>query len=175
LNITTNIKLYIIEDDPVQAQVLSDKLLEYNDKFPIVWFKSGEELMLELEKNYNRQKHYYVILDYFLQTNENADALNGLQVVKLLQEKYAKIKVILFSSYDNDEEYDFTRIKEEPNVLDFIKKSGYAFSSLQNTIRFHFSKILLDSKKRRFQLALVGFILFVVFSSLHFIFSFFSF
>lgn len=174
MSLNSNIKLFLVEDDPVQAQVLSDKMLEYNSKFSITWFKSGEDLLETLEQTYNRIKHHYVILDYFLQTTENSDALNGLQIIRLLAEKYHKVYVILFSSYDSDENLDFVKIKEEPNVLDFIKKSEYAYSSLQNTIRFHYSKILLDAKKRRFHWALVVFIGLLLISSLHFIFSFLS-
>jgi CheY-like chemotaxis protein len=175
LTIGANIKIYIIEDDAVQAEVLSDKLIESNDKVNMVWLKSGEELILELEKSYVRNKSYYIVLDYYLQTNENVDALNGLQVIKILAENYPKINVILYSSYDNDEDVEFAKIKEEPNVLDFIKKSEYAYTCIQNTIRFHYSKSMLNAKKRRFRWSLVGFVTFLVLSTLHFIFSFLSF
>lgn len=175
MNSASNIKLFIVEDDPVQTQILTDKLLDFNDKYQLTSFVSGEELLAELEKNYPGHKHVYVILDYYLQTNENSDALNGLQVIRLMAEKYPKIHIILFSSYDNDEDLEFIKIKEEPNVLDFIKKSEFAFSSLQNTIRFHSTKIVLDGKKSRFRWALVVFITLMVLSSLHFIFSFLSF
>ena len=174
MSLNSNIKLFLVEDDPVQAQVLTDKMLDFNPKFSVNWFKSGEDLLETLEQGYNRNKHYYIILDYFLQTTENSDALNGLQIIRLLADKYNRVYVILFSSYDSDENLDFKKIKEEPNVLDFIKKSEYAYSSLQNTIRFHFSKLQLDAKKRRFQWALVVFIGLLVISTLHFIFSFLS-
>ena len=91
---TSNIKLFIVEDDDVQAQVLYDKLLEFNDKLLVARYKSGEELIAEFEKNYLRKKHYYVILDYFLQTNENSDALNGLEIIKLLAEKFPKVNCL---------------------------------------------------------------------------------
>jgi len=169
-----NIRLIIVEDDPVQAQILQDKLVELNDKFSITTFKSGEELIADYEKNGYHSKHHYVILDYFLQTNENTEALNGLAVIKIMGQKFPKVNIILFSAYDNDENSDFKLIKEEPNVIDFIKKSEHAFSSLQNSIRFHYSQTILVQKKKRFQWAFVLFILMLILSSLHFLFSFIS-
>ncbi|GEM_PF-4670238 len=174
MSITHNIRLIIVEDDPIQAQILHDKLVELDDKFTITTYKSGEELIADYEKNGCHAKYHYVILDYFLQTNENKEALNGLAIIKIMGQKFPKVKMILFSAYDNDENSDFKLIKEESNVIDFIKKSEFAYSSLQNTIRFHYSQTILNQKKNRFQWALAVFILMVILSSLHFLFSFFS-
>lgn len=174
VRIAKDIRLVIVEDDPVQAQVLQDKLLEFNDRYNVLWYKNGEDMMAELGKIHFRNKQIYIILDYFLQTNENSEALNGFEIIKVMGEKFPKVRIILFSSYENDDTTDFKRIKEEPNVIDFIKKSNFAFASLQNTIRFHYSQTTLAIKKRRFQWALSFFILLMVLSALHFVFSFIS-
>lgn len=150
MSYSKEIRLLVVEDDPVQAQVLQDKLLEYNPDYLIVRFKTGEELLAFLEKNYFAHRPYYVILDYFLQNSDQKDALNGAQIIELIEQQYKKIKVILFSAYENDEETKFQTLQEKNVVLSFVRKTEYAYSRLQNLIRFDYSKHILSRKRRRF-------------------------
>jgi CheY-like chemotaxis protein len=164
-----DIRILIVEDDPVQAQVLQDKLHEQNADYVLVWFKTGEELLDFLGKNYHSNRLYYLILDYFLQTTEKQDALNGAEIIKQLAQGYPKIRTILFSAYENDEETKFESLKESQNVINFVKKGEFAYNRLQNIMRFDFNQRLLSRKKRRLRLVFQLFVAVVVLSLFYFI------
>jgi CheY-like chemotaxis protein len=168
LKISADIRIHIVEDDPVQAQVLQDKLLEYNSEYNLKWFKSGEELLSFFANVYEKNKHNYVILDYFLQTTENPEALNGIEIIDQLGSSAPNIKVILYSAYENDDETKFIEIKDKVNVIDFVKKSNHSFSSLQNILRFDFSHESLINKRRRFRFAALGFVVIIALASVYF-------
>lgn len=152
MKISNDIKIFIVEDDPVQAEVLQDKLLAFNPEYKLQWFQSGEDFIAHLKNGYQKHRFSYAILDYFLQTTDNKEAINGYEVIRRLKTVSPKIQIILFSAFDSDTDKKFETLKNEPNVLDVVKKSDYSFSNLQNAIRFNYSKKLLQVKKRRLKL-----------------------
>ncbi len=173
MKISNDIRIFIVEDDKTQSEVLSDKLLEYNSNYNILKFESGNRLLDYLKKGYQKSKNNYLILDYYLQTNENAEVLNGFEIIKLLGKEYPKISIILFSAYENDNESNFKELTEEPNVIEFIKKSPHAYSTMQNIIRFNYAQNHLLKKKRRFKWALSILLALFALSALHFIINYF--
>ena len=175
MKISNDIVIFIVEDDQIQADVLNDKLLEYNSEYTIIHFKNGSDLLNHLKYGYSKNKYNYVILDYYLQTKENAIALNGLEIIKLLNEQNPKVKIIVFSAFENDDDVNFMELMKEPNVIECVKKSGHAFSRIQNILRYDYAEKSLLKRKRRFQWALISFVIILSISILHFIFSYFSF
>jgi DNA-binding NtrC family response regulator len=175
LKISNDIVIFIVEDDQIQADILNDKLLEYNAEYAIMHFKNGSDLLSHLKNAYAKNKYNYVILDYYLQTKENAIALNGLEVIKLMSEQNPKVKIIVFSAFENDDDVNFMELMKEPNVIECVKKSDHAFSRIQNILRYDYAENSLFKRKRRFQWALLSFIIVLSISLLHFIFSYFSF
>lgn len=171
LEITKDIKIYIVEDDAVQAELLYDKLLGYNQDYNIEKFSNGTDLLKNFEKKYSNKKYVYLILDYFLQSADNSEPLDGLSIIKQLGEKYPKVKIILFSAYESDGNSSFVKLVGEPNVLEFVKKSIHAFSHIQNILRFDYAQICLYRKKNRLTLALVIFAALVVLSILYFLYN----
>jgi len=168
----TDIHILIIESDSVQSGILKDKLLEYNAGYQINQFQNGNELFAFLKTSYHPGRSYYLILNYYLHTEEQNESMSGLEIIKHLNEFYSKMKIIIFSSFDTDGEKELQKIKEEPNVIDFIKKTEYGYSGVQNIIRFHYSESSLMRKKRRFRISLLILIIMVTLASFHFIFSF---
>ncbi|MBI9068824.1 MAG: response regulator [Salinivirgaceae bacterium] len=168
MKISNDIRIHIVEDDPVQAQVLQDKLLEFNSEYNLRCFKSGEELFSYFKNGYEKNKYNYIILDYFLQTSENTEALNGMEIIAQLENNLPKVKIILYSAYENDDDTKFDEIKKKSNVIDFVKKSIHSYSRLQNIIRFDFSHESLIRKRRRFQFAMLGFVVTLALATLYF-------
>jgi CheY-like chemotaxis protein len=173
LKISNDIRIFIVEDDQTQAEVLNDKLLEYNAEYNIVKFKSGSELLDYFSNGYLKNKYNYLILDYYLQSPDEEGGLNGLAVIKKLAELNSNVKIILFSAYENDEDANFKDLIKEPNVIEFVKKSPHAFSSLQNIMRFDYAKYALDRKRSRFNITLIVFIFLLALSVLQFVFKIF--
>ena len=159
MKISNDIVIYIVEDDPAQAQLLQDKMLDFNNEYKLEWFSSGENLLAHLKNGFQKYKYSYVILDYFLQTKENKEAINGFEVITRLKKVSPKSNVILYSAFESDADKKFDTLKEEPNVLDVIKKTEYSFSSLQNIIRYNYSKKTLAVRKKRFQWFALFFVL----------------
>jgi DNA-binding NtrC family response regulator len=145
-----NIRIYIVEDDNIQSQILLDKLLEFNPDYNIIQFNSGEQLLEYFSTSYKRTRCHYVILDYFLQTQDNQDALNGFEIINILEEKHPKVNVILYSAYESDNSSNFDKLTKKFNVLDFVKKTPYSFLNIQNLIRFNSARLILQKKKKRF-------------------------
>ncbi len=172
MKIANKIRLLIVEDDPVQTEILVDKLIEYNKDFQIEHFVSGELLIEYLNNHKNAYKKYYLILDYFIQNEGNKDGLNGLGVINYLANKYQDIKIVLFSAYESDDDLKFdTLIDDHSNLIGVIKKAEYAFNTLQNIIRFDFIKGMLQIKRKRYIVTRIIFIVFGLFTLLYFIFN----
>jgi len=169
LKISNDIRIFIVEDDATQSEILYDKLLEYNPEYSIVRFKSGNELLDYLKKGHQNNKHNYLILDYYLQTTEDKEVLNGFEIIKLLGKEYSKIRIILFSAYESDNESNFSELTKEPNVIEFVRKTEHAYSTMQNILRFDYAQNNLLKKKRRFQWALSILLTLLALSTLHFI------
>lgn len=174
LKVSSDIRVFIVEDDATQAEILNDKLLEYNPGYTILKFKSSTEFLDYFSNGYPKSKHNYVILDYFLQSSDEEGSLNGLEVIKKMQTINSKVKIILYSAYENDDQNKFSDIvNEEKNVIEYIKKTTHSYANVQNVMRFDFAKSTLNGKKKRFQITLAVFALLLAISGLHFIISYF--
>jgi CheY-like chemotaxis protein len=156
MTLLDRIKILIVEDDAIQAEMLKDKLVEMVVPSSVEVFANSDDLIAYLKTGYTSKKNFYLILDYFLQTQEKPDSFNGLEVIKIVRQQFPKIKIILFSAFDNDEDTQFNKIKEEYNLLDFIKKSTHGFPAIINTIRFNYSLMNLEKRKKRLKLALIA-------------------
>lgn len=174
MKVSTDIRVFIVEDDPTQAEVLNDKLLEFNPGYTTHLFKSGSELLDYFSNGHGISKHNYVILDYFLQSPDEEGGLNGLEVIKKMQSINPKVKIIIYSAYDSDDQDKFIDIvKEEKNVIEYVKKTTHSYANVQNIMRFDFAKATLLGKKKRFQITLAVFVLLMAISGLHFVISYF--
>jgi len=164
------IRLLIVEDDQVQSDLLAEKLMEHYKDYQIESFKSGDDLIAFLNSSKKRYVNYYLILDYFLQTEDNKNGLNGLEVIEFLGKHHFEIRTIIHSAYENDDSLEFTTIPEKhSNVIGVVKKSEYGFVSLQNIIRFDFYKAMLVIKRKRFTVARVVFGAIAILSLFYFI------
>ncbi len=164
-NIKNRVIIFIVEDDAIQREILKDKLIDNNSNYQVISFENGESLFNYL-KNNKLYTNSYLILDYFLQNNNNPDAINGNEVIEVLKEHYPNLKTILFSAYDNDENNEFISLKHQGKVIDFVKKTEHAYSYLINTIRLDNSKTQLYYKQKRLKISITIFIVIFILSVL---------
>lgn len=169
------IRSLIVEDDPIQAEVLKDKLVGLNDTVDVSIFNDGAAMLRYLDHDFKKNKFYFIILDYFLQTEEKKDVLNGFEIVSLLNKKHPKIKVVLHSAYENDDGKSFIKMKEDyPNLIEYVKKSDHAYLIIQNLIYINFIEWELNRKKNRMWIAAIVFGSLSIMAIIHFLTTFYS-
>jgi two-component system OmpR family response regulator len=124
-----NLKITIVDDDPAMTEMQKDF---FEKKFPgsvITSFNSGETALAGI---------YFepdvIILDYHLDSM-NAEAMNGLQVLKKLKDQFPNVPVIFLSSQEKTEIAANTM---KYGAYDYIVKNESAFHRLEirlNNIR----------------------------------------
>lgn len=87
-----NTKIFIVDDEPMLIEMLTDYLLEQNPGLIIKSFSTGEECLKCLYENPD-----IVVLDYYLNLKEK-DAANGIDILKDIKKWDKKIPVIMLSS-----------------------------------------------------------------------------
>ncbi len=123
---TLNLQIAAIDDDPTMCEMIRDML---SSKFPgteVQTFNTGEDALAALGMAPD-----LVILDYQLDSVK-ADAMNGIQVLAKLRERYPVTPVIFLSSQDRMEVATNT-IKY--GARDYIVKNETAFQKLELAIR----------------------------------------
>ena len=85
-------KVFIVDDEPLLTEMLSDYLHEQNPNLDIKSFPTGEKCLECLDENPN-----LVVLDYYLNSREK-DAANGIDILKELKRKNKALPVIMLSS-----------------------------------------------------------------------------
>jgi len=133
--------IFIIDDEPIQNEMLNDFLAEkylYNIKV----FENGEEAIKNL---YLAPE--IVILDYHL-NGTNREALNGVDVLKQIKEKSPETQVIMLSGQDKIEVAVDTM---KYGAFDYVVKGESAFSRVENIINraseIHKLKVINKSQR----------------------------
>lgn len=73
---TKNPTIFIVDDEPLLSEMLTDYLMEQNVDFNIETFPTGEACLENLHKQPDA-----VVLDYYLNSKEK-DAANGIDILK---------------------------------------------------------------------------------------------
>lgn len=130
---TQNIKITLIDDDPNMSEMLRDF---FKDKFPssnLTSFGSGEKA---LEAMYESPD--LIVLDYHLDSVDAA-AMNGMQVLKKIKERFPDVPVIFLSGQEKAEVAANTM---KYGAYDYVVKNENAFhrlTLLTNNILGHYS------------------------------------
>ncbi|GJM17431.1 MAG: hypothetical protein DHS20C13_27580 [Thermodesulfobacteriota bacterium] len=85
-------KIFIVDDEPLLTEMLSDYLKEQDSTLSIKSFSTGEACLQCLDENPD-----LVVLDYFLNSKES-DAANGVDILKAIKDKNKTLPVIMLSS-----------------------------------------------------------------------------
>src|ERR1041384_5917103 len=90
-----NQTIYIVDDEPLLSEMLSDYLNDRYKGFNIKSFPTGEACLQNLDENPDA-----VVLDYYLNSKEK-DAANGIDILKEIKKINKAIPVIMLSSQES--------------------------------------------------------------------------
>ncbi|MFK5855441.1 MAG: response regulator [Bacteroidota bacterium] len=85
-------KIFIVDDEPLLSEMLTDYLKDQNPGLNIKSFPTGEDCLKNLYENPDA-----VVLDYHLNSREK-DALNGIDILKEIKKHNKALPVIMLSS-----------------------------------------------------------------------------
>ncbi|RYD55833.1 MAG: response regulator [Sphingobacteriales bacterium] len=116
--------LFLVDDEPIQNEMLKDYLAErflYNIKT----YESGEEALKHMHLNPE-----IVVLDYHLSAHK-PDAKNGVDILKRIKEKHSDTQVIMLSGQDKIE---VAIDSMKYGAYDYVVKGETAFSRMENIL-----------------------------------------
>ncbi len=92
---TKSTKVFIVDDEPLLSEMLTDYLKNQDPNLEIVSFPTGEACLSALDTHPD-----IVVLDYYLNSREK-NAANGLDILKELKKKNKALPVIMLSSQES--------------------------------------------------------------------------
>lgn len=116
--------IFLVDDEPIQNEMLKDYL---NERFiyDIKTFDNGEEMLKNMHFNPE-----IVVLDYHLSAHKT-DAKNGVEILKMLKDKYPQVQVIMLSGQDK---IDVAIDSMKYGAYDYVVKGETAFSRTENIL-----------------------------------------
>ncbi len=115
-------KIFVIDDDPLMSEMISDFIRKKYEHVQLFLYSTGEEAMSQLYR-----KPEVIILDYHLDSQE-ANATNGIIILRRIKELLPNVPVLFLSSQDNPEIAADT-IKY--GAYDYIVKNESAFQRME--------------------------------------------
>lgn len=116
--------VYVVDDDPMQVQMMSDHLKEKFD-FDVRGFSTGEEAVNNLPNHPD-----IVVLDYYL-NSVKAEARNGAEILQFIKKEFPNIQVIMVSGQDSMEVAVDTMTY---GAADYVVKGDNQFVRLEHAI-----------------------------------------
>lgn len=116
--------IFLVDDEPIQNEMLKDYLSErflYNIKT----FDNGEEAIGQLHLNPE-----IIVLDYHLSSHKS-DAQNGVAILKQIKERSPQTQVIMLSGQDK---IDVAIDSMKYGAYDYVVKGETAFSRMENVM-----------------------------------------
>ena len=120
----TNRSIFLVDDEPIQNEMLKDYLSE-RFLYDIKTFDNGEDALKNMGEN-----PYIVVLDYHLSAH-NPKAKNGVEILKTLKESYPETQVIMLSGQD---QLEVAIDSMKYGAYDYVVKGETAFSRMENII-----------------------------------------
>ena len=121
-----NVKVFIVDDEPLLTEMLTDFLMEKNPGFEIRSFPTGEECLKNLYENPDA-----VVLDYHLNSREK-DARNGIDILKEIKKQNKTLPVIMLSS---QERYGIATQTIMYGAVHYVIKGKDAFNEIYELIK----------------------------------------
>lgn len=87
--------LFIVDDEPLLSEMLTDYLLSQNPDFQIKSFPTGEACLGNLSEEPDA-----IILDYHLNSKEK-QAANGIDILREIKQRNRSLPVIMLSSQES--------------------------------------------------------------------------
>ncbi len=117
-------KIFIVDDDPVLAEMLKDHLAKMTN-YEISVFETGEDCLQKMS-----QKPGIVFLDFYL-NSVNRDAMNGLEVLQEIKQQDPEAEVVILSGQDKIEVAVKTM---QYGAFDYIVKGESSFYRAEKAV-----------------------------------------
>ena len=124
--IKPNTKIFIVDDEPILTEMLTDYLIERNPGLVIRSFPTGEECLKSLYENPD-----IIVLDYYLNLKEK-DAANGVDILKEIKKRDKNIPVIMLSSQKS---YSVASQTIMYGALHYVIKGENSFNEIYELIK----------------------------------------
>jgi two-component system, OmpR family, response regulator len=154
----SNRYIFLVDDEPIQNEMLKDYLSErflYNIKV----YDNGEEALKHMDLNPE-----IIVLDFHLNSHK-ADAMNGVQVLKQLKERHPQTQVIMLSGQDK---IDVAIDSMKYGAYDYVVKGETAFSRMENILNnvseLHKARTIAKAYKKTITLLSVAIGLIIAFA-----------
>jgi len=122
---TENKLLFIVEDDPLYSNALSEYLTKEIGNLEIKQFSNGESCLHEMYLN-----PLALIIDYYLDSQFEY-AWNGIQILKKILISYPSSSIIIIS-VQNDLQIALNCVKN--GALDYVIKNEKTFQTIQDSL-----------------------------------------
>lgn len=121
-----NTKIFIVDDEPLLTEMLTDYLTERNPGLILKSFSTGEECLKSLYENPDA-----IVLDYYLNSKEK-DAANGIDILKEIKKQDKNIPVIMLSSQKS---YSVATQTIMYGAVHYVIKEENAFNEIYELIK----------------------------------------
>jgi len=118
-------KIFIVDDEPLLTEMLTDFLSENNPNLSIKSFPTGEDCLKCID-----EKPDLVVLDYYLNSKEK-DAANGIDILKVIKGKNKTLPVIMLSSQKS---YNTAAQTIQYGAMHYVIKGQDAFDEIQKLV-----------------------------------------
>lgn len=124
MSAATNRYIFLVDDEPIQNEMLKDYLSE---RFPhqIKTYESGEAAISDLNL-----RPEIIVLDFHLNAHL-PNAKNGVEVLKQIKEYQPNAEVVMLSGQDK---LDVAVDSMKHGAYDYVVKGETAFSRMENVI-----------------------------------------
>jgi len=149
-------KIFIVDDDPVLAEMLKDHLSKMTS-YEVSVFETGEECL-----KYISDKPGIIFLDFYLNSVQK-DAMNGLEILQEIKKIDPDVDVVILSGQDKIE----VAVKTiQYGAFDYIVKGESAFYRAEKVVFniYRFKKMQNNaSKYKNLSIWLaIGFVILVI-------------
>lgn len=146
--------IFLVDDEPIQNEMLKDFLSERLEDFKFKTFESGELALKEMNQN-----PHIVVLDYHLNSHL-PDQQNGVEILKAIKERHPQVQVIMLSGQDKIE---VAVESMKYGASDYVIKGETAFSRMENVINRIVQFENMKKANRNFKAILTSMVVALVF------------
>jgi len=124
--IKEEIRIFVVDDEPLLTEMLTDYLKEQNPGLIIKSFPTGEACLKSLY-----EKPDAIVLDYHLNSREK-DASNGIDILKEIKKQNKTLPVIMLSSQKS---YSVATQTIMYGAVHYVIKGKGAFNEIYELIK----------------------------------------
>ena len=118
--------IFVVDDEPLLSEMLTDYLKEKDPLFNIQSFPTGETCLAQLDQSPDA-----VILDYYLNSKEK-EAANGIDILKEIKKRNKALPVIMLSSQKS---YSTATQTIMYGAVHYVTKGQDAFEEIYQLIK----------------------------------------